>query len=167
MRGWRTLKGVVSQALGLLFHPRLWEDFWMEAGHRVEFAVRVQMALSAEGIRCWYQVVGPGVRSGGSSAGQTVKVLVYRDDLYRARGFGLGFATVDERCPPGRLAPTLPAFVSPMKGSYTTTEACRWSTTRPAAARCPLRNAPPLERTPEALLEGRQDGWRRSTPQAA
>ena len=81
---------VLSLALDLLFEGRVWKEFWVSRGDRPDYATRLFSILESRGVRCRYQVVGPsGGTIGGVSintaAGQTFKVLVHRDDLYKAR----------------------------------------------------------------------------------
>jgi hypothetical protein len=81
---------VLSLALDLVFEGRVWKEFWVARGDRPDDATRLFSVLQSQGVRCRYQVVGlSGGTFGGaamnSAAGQTFKVLVHRDDLYRAR----------------------------------------------------------------------------------
>jgi hypothetical protein len=86
----RGLGRALSFPLDVVFEGRVWKEFWVAQGDRPDYATRLFSVLQSQGVRCRYQVVGlSGGSFGGaamnSAASQTFKVLVHRDDLYRAR----------------------------------------------------------------------------------
>lgn len=85
----RGLGRLLSAVLDILFEGRTWKEFWVARGDQPDYATRLYGVLQGQGVRCRYQSVGPpGVGVGGGAqtgAAQTLKVLVHRDDLYKAR----------------------------------------------------------------------------------
>lgn len=78
---------VVAGVAAWLQEQRTWQDVHAAAGYRPDSAVRLHHALRAAGVRSRYRAVGTGASfaSLGNATNQTVKVLVHRDDLHRAR----------------------------------------------------------------------------------
>lgn len=64
-----------------------WTELTADPGHRPEETIAVFHHLQREGVRARYRVVGIGGGPGTpiGSVGQTISLIVHRDDVHRAR----------------------------------------------------------------------------------
>jgi hypothetical protein len=83
----RGLRGLLTSILERIRYGGRWVDLVADPGHRPEYTIKLYHALVNRGVRARYRVVGVGGGPGTpiGSVGQTIKIIVHRDDLGRAR----------------------------------------------------------------------------------
>lgn len=84
----RAVLAALQRAVDRVREGGRWKQLTAQPGNRPEYVTGLHSALRHHGIRCVYHVVGTGggTPAGGIGAvGQTIKLLVHRDDFHRAR----------------------------------------------------------------------------------
>lgn len=81
------LRRRIGSLLAQLRRGGTWTELSADPGHRPEEAIALYHALRRHGIRVKYRVVGVGGGPGTpiGSVGQTISVIVHREDFHRAQ----------------------------------------------------------------------------------